>query len=411
MSLQEEQDLEQKYVMHTFGRMPLELVRGRGMYVWDDTGKKYTDFLGGIAVCALGHCNVNVVNAIKKQADTLMHVSNYFYIEGRGEVAKQLNDMLNESSDETSNDDKAASDAPTWQTFFANSGAEANECAFKLARMHAFKTHSGATNVVVLDRSFHGRTMETLAATAQPEKQEAFQPMPGGFLVTPRNDIEALRHVFAAHKGTIAGMMVECIQGESGVHPCTKEFLQEAEKLTHEAGGLFMCDEVQCGMLRTGKPFGFQNFGIVPDVVSMAKGIANGFPMGACAAQSQIAKDFGPGDHGSTFGGSNLAIAAAHATLHQLQKPQLADHVQQVGTYLKEQLATIPATKDVRGYGLMVGCDLDDKFNAFDVVDAACKKGFILNATGAHTLRFVPPLVCSKDNVDGVVDALKEILA
>lgn len=403
MSLNEEKQLEETYVMHTFARMPIELVRGRGMYVWDDRGKKYTDFLGGIAVCSLGHCNVNVVSAIQKQAERLMHVSNYFYIEHRGEVAKQINDMLNAGIPETQR--------TTWQTFFANSGAEGNECALKLARMHAFKKKSGANKIVILKKSFHGRTMETLAATAQPEKQEAFQPMPGGFLVTPMNDVDALKKLFDQHKSEIAGMMVECIQGESGVHPCTKEFLQKAFDLTHEAGGVFICDEVQCGMLRTGKAFGFQNFGIVPDIVSMAKGIANGFPMGACAAKADIAKDFGPGDHGSTFGGSNLAIAAAHATLTQLQSPELAQHVIEVGTYLRQQIAQIPATKDVRGLGLMIGCDLDDRFDAFDVVDKAREHGFILNATGAHTLRFVPPLVCSKGNVDDLADALKEILS
>ncbi len=403
MSFEEEKELENKYVMHTFGRMPLELVRGDGMYVWDSTGKKYTDFLGGIAVCALGHCNKEVVKAIQDQAAKLMHVSNFFYIENRGEVAKQINDLLNSGASEDNQ--------YTWQTFFGNSGAEANECALKLARMHAYKKKSGATKVVILDRSFHGRTIETLAATAQPEKQEAFQPMPGGFLTVPMNDMQALHDVFAQNKGQIVGMMVECIQGESGVHPCTAEFLQEAVKLTHQAGGVFICDEVQCGMFRTGKAFGFQNFGIVPDIVSMAKGIANGFPMGACAAKEEIAQDFGPGDHGSTFGGSNLAIAAAHATLSQLAKPELAQNVQEVGAYLRAQLEGIPAVHDVRGYGLIVGCDLEDGINAPDVVSKACEKGFILNATGPHTLRFIPPLICEKTNVDGLIQTLKEILA
>ncbi|MFC2647711.1 MAG: acetylornithine/succinylornithine family transaminase [Coriobacteriaceae bacterium] len=402
MSLEEQQKLEDKYLMHTINRLPVEFVRGSGMHLWDDKGKQYTDFLGGIAVCSLGHCDPDVVKAVQDQATQLMHVSNYFYIEHRGEVAKELSDLL----DREAPVDKATG----WETFFANSGAEANECAIKLVRMHAHNTHSGATKIVVLKNSFHGRTMETLAATAQPEKQEAFQPIPGGFIVTPINDLDALQHLFDQEGNQIAGMLVECIQGESGVHPCTPEFLQKAEELTHSVGGLFVCDEVQCGMFRTGRAFGFQNYGIVPDVVAMAKAIANGFPMGACAARGEAADDFGPGDHGSTFGGSNLAIAACAATLPKLADPALAKNVQTTGAYLCEQLAKLPAVVQVRGLGLMVGCDLDEKYNAFEVVSKALDEGFVLNATGPSTLRFVPPLICSISDIDELIVALGKML-
>lgn len=292
---------------------------------------------------------------------------------------------------------------------FANSGAEANECAMKLARLYSRTAGHGGSTIITLDGSFHGRTMETLAATAQPAKQEAFQPLPGGFLHTPINDIDALAQAFAANKDGICAVMFECIQGESGVHPCTREFLQAAQKLAHDNGALLVCDEVQTGIYRTGEPFAFQNFGITPDIVSMAKGIAGGFPMGACAARTEIAQAFQPGDHGSTFGGSNLAIASAYATLTALEEEHLLENAQKVGAYLREQLEAWDAAVEVRGMGLMDACDLRQDIDANKLVLDALGVGLLTNATGPHTLRFLPPLICTCDDVDRLMEKLGKL--
>lgn len=421
MGLAQQQELEARYLMSTFGRKPVELVGGSGMEAFDDEGNAYLDFIGGIGVLSLGHCHPQVVAAIENQAEKLMHVSNYYYIENRGEVAKAVSDLLNAGVEE---------DARTpWKSFFANSGAEANECAIKLARLHARQRAGAAAReagadegsvaaaeyaaprlIVTLEGSFHGRTLASLAATAQPAKQEAFQPLPGGFTSVPLNDVEALETLFAQRGDDICAVMLECIQGESGVHPCTPEFLHAARRLTEERGALLICDEVQCGVFRTGKPFGFQLFGITPDVVTIAKGIADGFPMGMCAAHGDAADTFAPGDHGSTFGGSCLAVAAAKATLETLVADKVAANVEETGAYLRARLAELSQVTEVRGYGLMVAAQLDDAHDANDVVARALGEGLLLNATGPHTLRFLPPLICGKSHVDALIERLRRLL-
>ncbi len=420
MSLEQQQELESTYVMHTFGRKPVELVRGRGMTVEDDQGNTYLDFIGGIGVISLGHCHPSVVEAISTQVSRLMHVSNYYYIEGRGELARQLSDLLNQG---------VSSDVMPWQSFFANSGAEANECAIKLARLHARKqalaraVADGADDaaaqaaaacaprvIVTLDRSFHGRTMATLAATAQPAKQESFQPLPDGFEHTPLNNVEALEALFSRRGEEICAVMVECVQGEGGVYPCTPEFLRAARQLTQEYGALLICDEVQTGIFRCGTPFAFQRFDIVPDVVTIAKGVASGMPTGMCAARADVAASYQPGDHGSTFGGSCLAIAAAQATLRTLVDEGFSDHVERMGVYLRERLGDLSHVEQVRGLGLMVAADLDESLDANEVVACALTEGLLLNATGPHTLRFLPPLVCQKVDIDMLVERLRRIL-
>jgi acetylornithine/N-succinyldiaminopimelate aminotransferase len=418
MSLAQQQELESQYVMPTFGRKPVEFVEGSGMKLVDPEGNEYLDFIAGIGVCSLGHCHPAVSGALAGQAEKLIHVSNYYYIEGRGELSQQLSALLNGGN---------ADDPEPWQTFFANSGAEANECAIKLARLYA-RRHAqemalsvgkseqeaqaafdgAARTIVVVDRSFHGRTLATLAATAQPAKQEAFQPLPGGFVSTPINDITALEQLFADQGDDICAVMLECVQGESGVHPCTKEFLQAVRRLTSENNALMVCDEVQTGIYRCGTPFAFQHFGVTPDIVSMAKGIASGMPMGACAAPKHIASAFAPGDHGSTFGGSNLAIAAARATLTELEG--ITDHVNEVGAYMRDKLAQLPKAVEVRGIGLMNAVDLDESVNAPALVTRALGDGLVLNATGAHTLRFLSPLICEKEDVDVMVERLAKLI-
>lgn len=423
MGFIEEQQLESAYVMGTYARKPVELVRGRGMQVEDSEGRTYLDFVSGVGAVSLGHCHPALVSAIEEQASTLVHVSNYYYIEHRGEVAHLVSDLLNECVDE--------GERTPWQSFFANSGAEANECAFKLARLHAKKRAMAAAEaagadedgvraaaaaaprlIVTLDASFHGRTLATLAATAQPAKQEAFQPLPDGFVRTPINDIKALESLFASQGDGICAVMVECVQGESGVHPCEPEFLAAVRRLTAERGALFMCDEIQCGMYRCGThPFGFQHFGVTPDVVTIAKGIASGFPMGMCAARAQVAASFDPGDHGSTFGGSCLAVAAAEATVRALAAEDAAGNAERTGAYLREKLTALPQVEEVRGLGLMVACDLAEGVSAPDVVLAGLDEGLLLNFTGPRTLRFLPPLVCSKEDVDVLVQKLAALLS
>ena len=412
MGFIEEQQLESAYVMGTYARKPVELVRGRGMQVEDAEGRTYLDFVSGVGAVSLGHCHPALASAIEEQASTLVHVSNYYYIEHRGEVAHLVSDLLNECVDE--------GERTPWQSFFANSGAEANECAFKLARLHAKKRAMAAAEaagadedgvraaaaaaprlIVTLDASFHGRTLATLAATAQPAKQEVFQPLPDGFVRTPLNDVEALEALFATQGDAICAVMVECVQGESGVHPCTAEFLAAVRRLTAECGALFMCDEIQCGMYRCGTyPFGFQHFGVTPDVVTIAKGIASGFPMGMCAARAQVAASFDPGDHGSTFGGSCLAVAE-----------DAAGNAERTGAYLREKLAALPQVEEVRGLGLMVACDLAEGASAPDVVLAGLDAGLLLNSTGPRTLRFLPPLVCTNEDVDVLAEKLAALLS
>lgn len=403
MDVFEEQfQLEDTYVMHTYGRKPIEFVQGKGMRLVDSTGKTYFDFLSGIGTVSLGHCHPVLVDALQRQSQQLMHVSNFFYVEGRGEVSKQLSGLLNECAHEH---------AEPWASFFANSGAEANECAIKLARLWGKKSGNGDL-IVALSKSFHGRTLSTLSATGQPSKQEAFKPLPGGFIHTDLNDEVALRELFEAQGAHICAVMVECVQGESGVNPCSKEFLQAVKTLADEYGALLICDEIQCGMYRCGTyPFAYQHYAIMPDIVTMAKGIASGFPTGVCSARAEIAAAFEPGDHGSTFGGSCLAITAIQATLDTFKQENIASSVAEVGSYLRDQLALLPGVVQVRGRGLMCACDVDESIDASAIVNEGLTAGFVFNNTGPHTLRFLPPLICTKKDVDALIESLAQLLA
>lgn len=402
MSFEEVKKLDDTFVMHTFKRKPVCLVEGKGVEVTDDEGKTYLDFIAGIGVDSLGHCHPAVVKAITEQAEKLIHVSNYYYIEKRGEVAKQISDMANECVPRFFR-------AP-WRTFFANSGAEANECAIKLARLWAKKESSGGHIIIVLEGSFHGRTLATLAATAQPAKQEKFAPLPEGFVAIPPNDMDALRNIWWEYPGQIAAIMMEPIQGEAGVHPVDPDYMFEATRLARRNGALFIADEVQTGFYRCGTwPFEFQNAGITPDIITFAKGVASGMPTGGCIARIEVAEAFEPGDHGSTFGGSNLAMAAAHATLDTLSKENFGQRVEEMGDYFADKLLALDEVTEVRGSGLMIAADLKDEFKAPFVVDAALDAGFLLNATGDHTLRFLPPLIITEADIDKLIDALPSL--
>ena len=426
MSLAMQKELESPYVMHTFGRSEVDFVGGHGMVLTDDAGREYTDFLAGIGVCCLGHGHPALTEAVRSQAERLMHVSNYFYIEHRGQVAALLSKLANDDmagaraiADAVAAGDDgalAAAAAPAegeqvWETFFANSGAEANECSMKLARLYAKRVGNGGNTIVCLRGSFHGRTLETVAATMQDRLQDEFRPLPGGFVACAPNDIEELRSVFERYGEEICAVMLEPIQGESGVHPLTREFMEAAAELVHGVGGLLIADEVQTGVFRSGKPFAYQVLGVEPDIMSLAKGIAGGVPAGASVAKKEAADVYRPGDHGSTFGGSCLAVAAAEAVLCELVRGAYDGHAAEVGAYLQERLAALPQVSEVRGSGLMVGCDLDEAVgDAHDVVARMLSAGFVINATGARTLRFLPPLICEREHVDAMVAALASAL-
>ena len=427
MTFDQERALDNQFVMHTYGRSQVEFVEGSGMTLKDAEGREYLDFLAGIGVCCLGHGHPAVVGAVERQATELMHVSNYFYIEHRGEVAALLSKLANDdlagagvlarAIAEGDAEAVRAAAAPqegeqVWKTFFSNSGAEANECSMKLARLYAKRCGNGGNTIVCLRGGFHGRTLETLAATMQNRLQDTFRPLPGGFVACTPNDIDELREVFAQLGGEICAVMLEPIQGESGVHPLDAAFVQEAARLVHEVGGVLISDEVQAGVFRTGKPFAIQHADVVPDIMSLAKGIAGGVPAGACVARAEVADAFKPGDHGSTFGGSCLAVAAAESTLCELVIGGYAGKAAEVGAYMAEQLAKVPHVVEVRGAGLMLGCDLDEGAgDAHDVVTAALEAGAVINATGAHTLRFLPPLICTKEDVDELAQILTSVLS
>lgn len=410
MTLQEQMNLEEQYVMPTFARKEVEFVRGNGMYLEDASGKRYLDFLSGIGVCSLGHCHPAVVGALTSQAEKLIHVSNYFYIENRGQLAEKLSELLEREVPE--------GQRTAWKTFFANSGAEANECAIKLARLaarHRFEAEgkdpdTAPTLIITLVKSFHGRTLATLAATGQSRLHQGFEPLPEGFLPTPINDIEALRRLMETVGHSVCAIMMEPIQGESGVNLCTPEFLQEARRLSQEAHALLILDEVQCGIFRTGRPFAFQAAGVIPDVVTMAKGIASGMPAGACAARGAFGDVLQPGQHGSTFGGSNLAVTVALATVRELDRPEHCARIQQVGATFRGMLADLPAIQSVRGEGLMVGADLQEGLSAPDITEAVLKAGLVVNATGSSTLRFLPPLICEESHGREAAETLASVL-
>ena len=389
--LQRAQQLDSACVMQTYARKPVMFVRGSGMRLYDDTGREYLDFVSGIGAVNLGHAHPAVAAAIAEQAEKLVHVSNLFYVEHRAELACDVVRLMGGGM----------------RVFFANSGAEANEGAIKLARRWAGETKPGAHVVVTTHRSFHGRTLATLAATGQPSKQEAFAPLPTGFVHVPLNDIDALDD---AIDESVAAVLLEVIQGEGGVWQATADYLAAAERLCRERGVLLMLDEVQTGFFRTGPAFAHQAFGLSPDVVTLAKAMANGLPIGAVVAREEVAAAFKTGDHGSTFGGGPVVCAAGRATIAALESERLGENAADSGAYLRAGLAALGAeVVDVRGAGLMCGCSLARPI-AVEVAGHLLDRGVIVNHIGTDILRFLPPLVCSKSEIDTLLSTLSEVL-
>jgi predicted acetylornithine/succinylornithine family transaminase len=384
--------LSEKYVANTYARYPVLLVRGKGTRVWDLEGEEYLDFVSGLAVCNLGHCHPKVVKAIQEQAEKLIHVSNFYYIEPQIQLASLL--CKHSFAD---------------KVFFCNSGAEANEGAFKLARKYAKeKIGKDRYEIITMERSFHGRTLATLTATAQEKFHKGYEPLMPGFKYVPFDDIKALRNAIDSRT---CAVMLEPIQGEGGVNCPSEGYLKTVREICDEEGLLLIFDEVQVGMGRTGKLFAYEHDGIEPDMLTLAKSLAGGVPIGALLIKKGIADSFKPGDHASTFGGNPLATAAGVAAFTTILDEGMLENCQKMGVYFLSQLEEIknkfPFVKEVRGKGLILGIEL--RIDGTPIVREMLKKRILINCTMGNVLRFLPPLIVTKEEIDRVIRTLEEV--
>ncbi|WP_027365172.1 acetylornithine transaminase [Desulfotruncus alcoholivorax] len=385
--------LSDKYVMHTYGRIGMAPVRGQGARLWDADGKEYLDFVGGLAVDSLGHCHPAVVNAIREQAGQLMHVSNLFYIEPQAKLAELL--VQNSCFD---------------RAFFCNSGAEANEGAIKLARKYAWKKHGpGKSEIITAIQSFHGRTLATVTATGQAKYQQGFEPLVPGFKYVPFNDQAALAESIGPQT---CAVLLEPVQGEGGVNVAAAEYLTAVRELCDRNGALLIFDEVQCGLGRTGEFFAYENFGVEPDIVTLAKALGGGFPIGAMLAKAEAANGFAPGDHASTFGGNPLACAAGLAAMQAMLEEGVVENCARVGAYFKGKLNDLAGKydfiKEVRGLGLLLGMEMT--IEGGSIVNSCRERGLLINCVNNNVLRFIPPLIIDTSDVDRALDILETVL-
>jgi len=381
-------------VMNTYPRLPVTFAKGEGVWLWDEEGKRYLDALAGVAVCGLGHCHPKLVKAICNQAGTLIHTSNLYHIRKQEELAERLAAL--------SGMDNA---------FFCNSGAEANEAAIKLARLYGHGKNIDLPTIIVMEKSFHGRTMATLTASGNRKVQAGFEPLLTGFARVPYNDLEAVAQV-AVHNKNVVAILVEPYQGEGGVNVPEANYLQGLRHLCDQNGWLLMLDEVQCGIGRSGKWFAFQHSGIVPDVITLAKGLGSGVPIGACLAKGIAADVFKPGNHASTFGGNPLACTAALTTLKVIEEEDLLRNSLELGDFMrmmfKAQLAGLPDIRQIRGQGLMIGIELSRPCG--DLVREALRQGLLINVTSDRVVRLLPPLVMQRSEAEQVVNILSIII-
>ncbi|WP_409273885.1 acetylornithine transaminase [Neobacillus sp. SCS-31] len=380
-------------LMQTYSRFPISLAKGKGSHVWDTDGNKYLDFTSGIAVCNLGHVPDQVKNEVQKQLDQLWHCSNLYHIPAQEELAKLL---VENSFGE--------------QVFFCNSGAEANEAAIKLAKRYARKIKGNdSPEIITFRQSFHGRTMATLTATGQEKIQDGFSPLLPGFRYMQFNDMASLGEI---KESNACAVLLELVQGEGGVIPADPAWVKELEAICREKGILLMIDEVQTGIGRTGTLFAYEQYGIVPDVISLAKGLGSGFPIGAIIAGSEAAKGFEPGSHGSTFGGNPLAATAGLATVKAMLGGGVLEKAAGLASYLDEGLAELKAkhsvVKEIRGLGLLKGIKIDG--NALDIVKTAIEEGLLILTAGPDVIRILPPLTASKEEADQFLDILDRAL-
>lgn len=394
MDKQQVMELDRQYYMPVFARYAIVLSHGEGPYLYDTDGNKYLDFLAGIAVNVLGHAHPKLVAAIAEQAGKLIHCSNLYYTEAQALLAKSLAEL--------SGLDKV---------FLANSGAEANEGALKLARKYGKTLNADRIEIITAEHCFHGRTLATLTATAQPKYQHGYEPLPEGFRYVPYNNIEALEAIMSEKT---CAVMIEPIQGEGGINVPDGDYLGKVRALCDKHGALLIFDEIQTGMGRTGQMFAYQHFGIKPDIVTMAKGLGGGVPIGAFIAADKVAKVFSPGDHGTTFGGNPLACAAGNTVLAVMEQEKLIENARTVGEYLMGQLNGLkekyPAlVLKVRGKGLMIGVQLAKPGRG--IVEKCLENGVIINCTAGDVLRFVPPLIINKGHVDEMIAVLDKALA
>lgn len=390
IGLEETRALEERYLMRTYKRAPVDFVRGEGALLWDADDKQYLDFLTGISVCSVGHCHPEVVKAVHDQSQRLMHVSNLFFTEPMARLAERL-----------------AESSLGGRVFFANSGTEANECAIKIARKHAHGRGITAPEIVSFESDFHGRSYGALSATPGLAANEALGPMLPGFRSVPNDDAEAMR---AAVGPSTAAVLVEPIQGEAGVFPIADEVLLAAREACDEAGALLIFDEIQTGVGRTGSLWAYEQTPVRPDVITSAKALGGGFPIGACITAPVAAEVLEPGDHGSTFAGGPVATAAALAVLEIVDDPVLLRRVRELGAYLREQLAALDGVREMRGRGLMVGVGLEDGIDAAALGADLLQRGLVVNVPRPDTLRLLPPLVIDSDHVDRAVELIGESL-
>lgn len=384
---------KQDHIMNTYARFPLTLVKGEGLYVFDDQGKKYMDFGSGISVNNLGHCHPAVASAIKEQAEKLCHCSNLYLSEPQLEVAEYLTKYSGLD-----------------RVFFCNSGAEANEGAIKLARKYFYDKGEDRYEIVTMKKSFHGRTLATLTATGQDKVKTGFSPLPNGFIYADFNDFESVKNAVTSHT---AAIMMEPVQGEGGIYPMEADFIRSVAEFCKENGLLLIFDEIQCGMGRTGTMFCYEQYGVTPDIVTNAKAIGGGLPFGAIIAKEDVAASFGPGSHGSTFGGNPVAAAASTAVFRTMEKDDILSNVRAVSEYffdalnsLKEEFPQIVMA--VRGKGLLVGMEVSCP--AVTIVNACLEHGLIVLNAGPNVVRFLPPLNICKKDVDFVMETLKKVL-
>ncbi|MGH8761766.1 MAG: aspartate aminotransferase family protein [Nitrosospira sp.] len=381
-------------LMNTYMQLPVTFANGEGVWLWDEAGKRYLDALAGVAVCGLGHCHPKLVKAICKQAGMLIHTSNLYHIGRQEQLATRLAAL--------SGMDNA---------FFCNSGAEANEAAIKLARLYGHGRNIDLPTIIVMEKSFHGRTMATLTASGNRKVQAGFEPLLTGFARVPYNDLEAVAQV-GIHNKNVVAILVEPYQGEGGVNVPQATYLQGLRHLCDQNGWLLMLDEVQCGIGRSGKWFAFQHTGIVPDVITLAKGLGSGVPIGACLAKGIAAEVFKPGNHASTFGGNPLACTAALTTLEVIEEDDLLRNSMELGDFMrsmfKAQLAGLSDVRQIRGQGLMIGIELSKPCG--ELVKEALERGLLINVTSDKVVRLLPPLVMQRSEAEQVVNTLSAIV-
>jgi acetylornithine/N-succinyldiaminopimelate aminotransferase len=390
IGLEQTRTLEERYLMRTYKRAPVDFVRGEGALLWDADGKRYLDFLTGISVCSVGHCHPDVVKAVRDQSHRLIHVSNLFYTEPMARLAARL-----------------AESSLGGRVFFSNSGTEANECAIKIARKHAHGRGISMPEIISFESDFHGRSYGALSATPGLAANAALGPMLPGFRSVPRDDPAAMREAVGENT---AAVLVEPVQGEAGVFPIAEEVLLAAREACDAAGALLIFDEIQTGIGRTGSLWAYEQTPVRPDVITSAKALGGGFPIGACVTAPAAADVLEPGDHGSTFAGGPVATAAALAVLDIVDDPILLRRVRELGAYLREQLAAIEGVRETRGRGLMVGVGLGEGIDAAAVGANLLEHGLVVNVPRPDTLRLLPPLVIDSDHVDHAVGLIRESL-